>query len=195
MVAAGIRTIFVQPDHATVLRELTKVAEALHPRFPQVADELRDMAHDVLALMHFPAAHWRQIYSTNPLERLNREIGRRADVVGIFPDRAASLRLLGAVLMEQQDEWAAAARRQALDHCAACWLETKLANRYWMERPLRYDRQPPRTRRPGPTARGAVPENHLPGESGTAPVHTEVGARDAGVPQGLVIVAETPEAD
>jgi putative transposase len=111
MVAALLRTIFVQPNHATALTELAKVAEALHPRFPQVAGKLRDMAHDVLAFMHFPAAHWRQIYSTNPLERLNREVGRRADVVGIFPNRVASLRLVGAVLMEQHDEWAAAARR------------------------------------------------------------------------------------
>jgi putative transposase len=69
------------------------------------------MADDLLAYMTFPAAHWRQIYSTNPVERLNREISRRADVVGIFPNRAAALRLIGAVLMEQSDEWAAAPRR------------------------------------------------------------------------------------
>jgi putative transposase len=110
MVAALVRTIFVQPDHAA-LAELARVAEALHPRFPRVADDLRDMAADLLAFLHFPAAHWRQIYSTDPLARLNREIGRRADVVGIFPNRAASLRLLGAVLMEQSEEWAAATRR------------------------------------------------------------------------------------
>jgi len=93
------------------LTELAKVAAALAPRFPQVADDLRDMAADLLAFMHFPSEHWRQIYSTNPLERLNREIGRRADVVGIFPNRVATLRLCGAVLMEQSDEWAAAPRR------------------------------------------------------------------------------------
>ena len=111
MVAAVIRTIFVQPTHQAAVTELAKVAEALAPRFPLVADDLRDMAADLLAFMHFPSEHWRQIYSTNPLERLNREIGRRADVVGIFPNRVATLRLCGAVLMEQSDEWAAAPRR------------------------------------------------------------------------------------
>lgn len=111
MVAAAIRTLFVQPDHATALVELAKVADTLQSRFPTVAQELRDMAHDLLAFLQFPAAHWRRIYSTNPLERLNREIGRRADVVGIFPNRVASLHLIGAVLMEQSDEWAAAPRR------------------------------------------------------------------------------------
>jgi len=111
MVAALVRTIFVQPDKPTALVELNKVAETLHRRFPQAANALRDMAEDLLAYMSFPPEHWRQIYSTNPLERLNREIGRRADVVGIFPNRAAALRLVGAVLMEQSDEWIAAPRR------------------------------------------------------------------------------------
>jgi putative transposase len=72
---------------------------------------LHSAAEDILAYMSFPAEHWRQIHSTNPLERLNREIGRRADVVAIFPNRNSALRLIGAVLAEQNDEWAAATRR------------------------------------------------------------------------------------
>ena len=111
MVAAMVRTIFVHPDKQAALLPLAKVAETLQSRFPQAATALRDMADDLLAFMSFPAEHWRQIYSTNPLERLNREIGRRTDVVGIFPNRTAALRLAGAVLMEQQDEWLAASRR------------------------------------------------------------------------------------
>ena len=111
MVAAMVRTIFVHPDKPAALMQLNKVAETLQSRFPQAATALRDMADDLLAFMSFPAEHWRQIYSTNPLERLNREIGRRTDVVGIFPNRPAALRLAGAVLMEQHDEWSAAPRR------------------------------------------------------------------------------------
>jgi putative transposase len=111
MVAAAIRTIFVQPTPAAARADLQKVAATLEDRFPPAATALQDMADDLLAYMTFPAAHWRPIYSTNPLARLNREIGRRADVVGIFPHRAAALRLSGAVLMEQSDEWAAAPRR------------------------------------------------------------------------------------
>ncbi len=78
------------------------MAEALPPRFPRVADDLRDMAADLLAFLHFPPAHWRQICATNPLERSNRAMGRRADVVRIFPNRAASLRLLGAAEVQDQ---------------------------------------------------------------------------------------------
>ena len=111
MVAAMVRTIFVHPDKPAALMQLNKVAETLPSRFPQAATALRDRADDLLAFMSFPAEHWRQIYSTNPLERLNREMGRRTDVVGIFPNRPAALRLAGAVLMEQHDEWLAAPRR------------------------------------------------------------------------------------
>lgn len=105
------RDLFVQPDKTTALLEVNKVAETLQSRFPRAATLLRDRAEDLLADMSFPVEHWRQIDSPNPLERLNREIGRRADVVGIFPNRTAALRLVGAVLMEQSDEWIAAPRR------------------------------------------------------------------------------------
>jgi transposase-like protein len=110
-VAALVRTIFAQPDHATALTQLRKVADGLRSRFPQAATLLEDAAEDVLAHLHFPVAHRRQLHSTNPLERLNKEIKRRSAVVGIFPHRGSLLRLVGAVLAEQDDEWAVADRR------------------------------------------------------------------------------------
>ncbi len=111
MVAALVRTIFAQPDKSSAHAQLAEVAESLERRFPKAAELLRDAEEDILAYMSFPSEHWRQLHSTNPLERLMREIGRRTDVVGIFPNRASLIRLASAVLMEQQDEWAAAPRR------------------------------------------------------------------------------------
>ncbi len=111
LTATLVRTIFVQPDAAAAQAQLTTVVNTLQERYPQAATVLQEAAEDILAFMAFPPDHWRQIASTNPLERLNREIGRRTDVVGIFPNRAATLRLAGAVLMEQHDEWLAAPRR------------------------------------------------------------------------------------
>jgi len=110
-IAAVVRTIFAQPDHASALVQLRKVAEALRPRFPRTATLLEDAAEDILAYRHVPIEHQRQLHSTNPLERLNKEIKRRANVVGIFPNPAAVLRLIGAILLEQDDEWAVAERR------------------------------------------------------------------------------------
>lgn len=111
MVAALVRTVFVQPDRRAADAQLTQVAAMLRDRYPKAAELLETAAEDILAFMQAPPEHWRQIYSTNPLERLNKEIGRRTDVVGIFPNRAAVLRLVGAVLLEQNDEWIAAPRR------------------------------------------------------------------------------------
>jgi putative transposase len=111
MVAALVRTIFVQPTSKDARLQLAKVAEFLQTKYPKPAQILTEAQEDILAYMTFPSEHWRQIHSTNPLERLMREIGRRADVVAIFPNRAAALRLVGAVLMEQHDEWLAAPRR------------------------------------------------------------------------------------
>lgn len=105
MVAALVRTVFAQPDLSSAREQLARVVASLERRFPRVAALLREAAPDVLAYMAFPAEHWQKIHSTNPLERLMREIGRRADVVGIFPNPAAALRLVGAVLEEQEDEW------------------------------------------------------------------------------------------
>jgi len=111
MVAAAVRTVFAQPDQQAARRQLAVVVENLRQQFPRAARMLQDAEDDILAYMAFPTEHWRQLHSTNPLERLNREIARRTDVVGIFPNREAVIRLAGAVLMEQQDEWIAAPRR------------------------------------------------------------------------------------
>lgn len=110
-VAAIVRTIFAQPDAATAMAQLGKVVEGLRPRFAQAAELLESAAEDVLAHLHFPLAHRRQLHSTNPLERLNKEIKRRSAVVGIFPHRDSLLRLVGALLAEQDDEWSVADRR------------------------------------------------------------------------------------
>ena len=111
MVSALVRMIFVPPDKATALGPLTRVVELLRDRYPKAAELLETATADIRAFMQGPSEHWRQIYSTHPLERLNQEMGRRTDVVGIVPHRAAVVRLVGAVLMEQHDEWIAAPRR------------------------------------------------------------------------------------
>jgi transposase-like protein len=105
MVAATIRTVFVQPDAASAREQWRRVADGFRDRFPRLADLLDEAEADVLAYLTFPAEHWRQIWSNNPLERLNKEVKRRTDVVGIFPNTAAVLRLVGMVLAEQHDEW------------------------------------------------------------------------------------------
>ena len=109
-VAAFIRTIFAQPDKESARRQLRFVADDLRPAFVRVADLLEEAEEDLLAHMQFPVQHWRKLHSTNPLERINREIKRRTNVVGIFPNQAAVIRLVGALLMEQQDDWTAGRR-------------------------------------------------------------------------------------
>jgi putative transposase len=110
-VATMVRTIFAQPDADTVHEQHRRIVDQLETRFPEAAALLDKAAPDLLAFTAFPKEHWRQLWSNNSLERLNREIRRRTDVVGIFPDRAAVIRLVGAVLAEQNDEWAVASRR------------------------------------------------------------------------------------
>jgi putative transposase len=111
MVLAAIRTIFAQPDAASAREQLDEIVEKLTPRFPVAAEMLSAAREDLLAYTAFPVAHWRKIWSTNPLERVNKEVKRRTDVVGIFPNEAAVTRLSGAVLLELHDEWQVATRR------------------------------------------------------------------------------------
>lgn len=125
MVAAAIRTIFAQPDAEHVTAQLEMIATMLGRQFPTVEAMLREAEPDLLAFTTFPVAHWKKIWSTNPLERVNKEIKRRTDVVGVFPNPEALLRLAGAVLVEIHDEWAVTDRRylsegsmKALTHTA-----------------------------------------------------------------------------
>jgi len=110
MVAATLRTVFAQPDALSAKETIERVCRLFEKRYPQLVACLREAETDVLAFYGFPVEHRRQIWSTNSLERLNREVGRRCEVVGIFPNRAALLRLAGAVLEEQNDEWAVGRR-------------------------------------------------------------------------------------
>jgi transposase-like protein len=105
MVAATIRTVFAQPTVKAARAQWTEVIRGFRERFPRVAALMEAAETDVLAYLDLPREHWRQIWSTNPLERLNREIKRRTDVVGIFPTEGAVIRLVGALLAEQHDEW------------------------------------------------------------------------------------------
>jgi putative transposase len=111
MVAAAIRTVFAQPDAGHVRDQLDVIAGMLGRQLPKVETMLRDAAEDLLAFTAFPPGHWKKIWSTNPLERLNKEIKRRTDVVGVFPNPEALLRLAGAVLVEAHDEWQVSDRR------------------------------------------------------------------------------------
>ena len=111
MVAAAIRTIFAQPDGPHVRGQLREVAKTLKRQLPEVTAMLLDAEADLTAFADFPVAHWTKVWSTNPLERVNAEIKRRTRVVGIFPNDAAALRLITAVVIEQHDEWQVAERR------------------------------------------------------------------------------------
>ncbi|MER6218870.1 IS256 family transposase [Streptomyces sp. NPDC001674] len=111
MVAATIRTIFAQPTSDAVRAQLDTVADMLGRQFPKVKEMLLEAKEDLTAFADFPDQHWKKIQSTNPLERLNREIKRRSDVVQVFPNTAAVTRLATAVLVELHDEWIAFPRR------------------------------------------------------------------------------------
>ncbi len=115
IVAVPLRTIFAQPDQVAARRQLRIVYEAMLPRWPKAAQVLIGAEEDILAYMPFPEEHWKRIYSNNVLEWLNKEIKRRTNVVGVFPDEATVIRLVGAVLAEQSDEWQVAKRYFSLE--------------------------------------------------------------------------------
>src|SRR4051795_6744175 len=124
-VKALLHSIYDQPDTEAVHAQFDRVVDALTEKLPAVADHLDTARTDILAFTAFPKEIWRQIWSNNPNERLNREIRRRTDVVGIFPDRASIIRLVGAVLAEQHDEWAEGRRYLGLDIINRCRTATE----------------------------------------------------------------------
>ena len=119
-VSTLVRTIFEQPDPASVRAQHAQVVRAPEAKLPAAAAHLDEARDDVLAFTAFPREVWRQVWSNNPQERLNKEVRRRTDVVGIFPGRDAIIRLVGAVLAEQNDEWTESRRYMGLEILAAC---------------------------------------------------------------------------
>jgi transposase-like protein len=115
IIAAAIRTIFAQPNQEAARQQMAEVVAAMKPRWPKAAAVLTKGENEVLTYTTFPMEHWTRIYSTNPLERLNREVKRRTDVVCIFPDADSVLRLVGSILIEVHDEWQAGRRCFSLD--------------------------------------------------------------------------------
>jgi len=122
-VATLVRSIFAQPDAEAVSAQFARVLDQLAERFPAAAEMLADAGPDILAFTAFPQTQWKQIWSNNPQERLNKEIRRRTDVVGIFPNREAAIRLIGMVLTEQHDEWQVVRRYMSAESLAKARLE------------------------------------------------------------------------
>mgnify|MGYP001816319314 CR=1 FL=1 len=117
-VAAMLKTIFAQESKAEAETQWDAVADALRDKNDRLGAMMDASREDVLAYMDFPREHWAQIASTNPLERVNKEVKRRSDVIGIFPNDAAIIRLVGALMIEQNDEWAVARRYMGLESLA-----------------------------------------------------------------------------
>jgi transposase-like protein len=124
-VKALLHSVYDQPDAESVHAQFDRILDALEGKLPTVAEHLEGARADILAFTAFPQEVWRQIWSNNPNERLNREIRRRTDVVGIFPDRGSIIRLVGAVLAEQHDEWAEGRRYFGLDLLIKCRTATE----------------------------------------------------------------------
>lgn len=122
-VATLVRSIFAQPDAGAVWAQFHRVVDQLQERFPDAAEMLEAAGPDILAFTAFPSAHWKQTWSNNPQERLNKEIRRRTDVVGIFPNRSSVIRLVGMVLAEQHDEWQVVRRYMSAESLAKARLE------------------------------------------------------------------------
>lgn len=123
-IATLVRTIFDQPDTAEVRAQFDRVVEMITVKYPTAASHLDEAREDLLAFTNFPHEIWRQIWSNNPQERLNKEIRRRTDVVGIFPNRDAIIRLVGAVTAEQTDEWTEQRRYMGIELLAKARKET-----------------------------------------------------------------------
>ena len=114
-VRALLHSVYDQPDAGSVHEQFDRILDALTDKLPAVAEHLDGARSDVLAFTAFPKEHWRQIWSNNPLERLNAEIKRRTNVVGIFPNDASIVRLVGAMMLEQNDEWSLNRRYMQLE--------------------------------------------------------------------------------
>jgi putative transposase len=135
-----LHSVYDQPDAASVHTQYDRLVDTVADKLPTVAGHLEAARTDVLAFTGFPKEIWRQIWSNNPQERLNREIRRRTDVVEIFPDRGSLIRLVGAVLAEQNDEWIEGRRYLALDVLARSRV-TLIADQTTMEAPTTDDLQ------------------------------------------------------
>jgi putative transposase len=118
MVGATIRTVFAQPDSESAHQQWRKVSDGFRVRFPKLSLLMDEAEEDVLSYSAFPQEHWQKVWSNNPLERVNKEVKRRTNVVGIFPNETAVVRLVGAVLLEQHDEWQVAKRYFSLGSLA-----------------------------------------------------------------------------
>ena len=129
MAHAAIRTAFVQETEEAARAEWRTVADRLRAKFRKLSELMDGAENEVLAYMAFPKSHWSQIHSTNPIERLNREIERRTNVVSIFPNEAAIVRLIGAILLEQNDEWAVSRRYMSLETLAGLCDDPQVSNK------------------------------------------------------------------
>jgi transposase-like protein len=129
MVRATIRTVFAQPDARSAHEQWLRVIEGFRSRFPRVSELMDEAEEDVLSYAAFPQEHWQKIWSNNPLERLNKEVKRRTNVVCIFPNDAAVIRLVGAILCEQHDEWQVSKRYFSIGSLAKVERKEKVTNR------------------------------------------------------------------